>query len=107
MRLVAANLAGLHDLYTSGGLRDDMVKADVTHPSINVAANARLIETELVKARTTVEALAGNRAPFTDPAASDKLVGIGFPLKNVRIQTAALLSLTAGVTLGFNSSDGD
>jgi hypothetical protein len=34
-------------------------------------------------------------------------VAVGFPLKNARQQLTALLGLTAGVSMGFNASDGD
>jgi hypothetical protein len=35
------------------------------------------------------------------------MIAMGYPLKNARVIAGELLSLTAGLTLGFNASDGD
>jgi hypothetical protein len=45
--------------------------------------------------------------PFDDPDITVRLISMGFPLKNARAQLTTLMAATAGLTLGFNSSDGD
>jgi len=42
-----------------------------------------------------------------DPEMEDKLMAVGFPLKNAKGETARVLAQGAGLALGFNALDGD
>ncbi|MEZ5843167.1 MAG: imelysin family protein [Hyphomicrobiaceae bacterium] len=107
MTLVTANIEGLRELYTSGGIQQAIIAANVEDADVSVSANARLIAGELRTALDEARRLLHHRQPFARPDARQQMLAMGFPLKNARVQAAALLTLTAGLTLGFNSSDGD
>ncbi len=107
MRLVLANIDGLIDLFEAGGISKALLATNFKDPRINPAANLKLISSELNKARNLARQTIRVPKPFESSAAQSRLVALGFPLKNARIQTAALLTLIADLSFGFNSSDGD
>lgn len=106
MEIVAANVEGLLHLFTAGGIRDAIAATNVKHEHINIEPNLALIVRELETAASAFAALRSSKQPFAE-ASRGRVVAIGFPLKNANIQASALLTLTAGITLGFNASDGD
>lgn len=103
MRLVHANIQGLIDLFGGGGVQRTIVATGLTTRELDVALNADLVARELTTAEQTVAALVSAARPF-EGASAQRLVAIGFPLKNARVQCGALLLETAGLTLGFNAS---
>jgi hypothetical protein len=88
----------MHRAIAPPGLREDRE---------GIAAKARLVAAELASARDIVAASARVPSPFDDAAVSRRLIAVGFPLKNARELAHEVLALTANLTLGFNSSDGD
>ena len=107
MRLVTANIEGLRELFQKGGMAAAIVATDVRDATVSLPSNTRLIAGELKTANDAARALIGAKRPFDNAASANRLLAMGFPLKNARAQATALLTLTAGLTLGFNSSDGD
>lgn len=107
MRLIAANIDGLQELFTAGGLQQAILDANVNHAQLDGTAMVRTILDDFETTRSIAGQMLHIADPYSRAGASDKLIGMGFPLKNIRLQAAALLTLTAGLTLGFNSSDGD
>jgi hypothetical protein len=47
------------------------------------------------------------KAAVDDPDTEEKLMAVGFPLKNAKVQTFRVLSQSAGISLGFNTLEGD
>ena len=65
------------------------------------------MQNEIETARDQVRRLVRQGKPFDADAMMRPLVAVGFPLKNAREQLIALMGLTAGLSMGFNASDGD
>ncbi len=107
MHLVLANIDGLMDLFEAGGISKAILATKFKDPRINPAANLKLIASELNKARNLARQTIRVPKPFESSAVQPRLIALGFPLKNARIQTAALLTLIADLSFGFNASDGD
>jgi predicted lipoprotein len=105
--LVKANLDGLIELYEIGGMHRAIAPPGLREDREGIAAKARLVAAELASARDIVAASARVPSPFDDAAVSRRLIAVGFPLKNARELAHEVLALTANLTLGFNSSDGD
>ncbi len=107
IRLFGAGLDGLHHLYMVGGMNKAIVDTSGAHPGVTVPLNAKLVEREIETARDQVRRLARQGKPFDPDAMMQPFVALGYPLKNARMQLTALLGLTAGISMGFNASDGD
>ncbi|HXF54485.1 MAG TPA: imelysin family protein [Hyphomicrobiaceae bacterium] len=105
MRLVRSNIDGLLHLFFGGGLKDAIISASGTRSNV-VAAKADVVANELKTARGIVEEVIASRQPFEGKTAR-RLIAMGYPLKNARVLTGELLAETAGLTFGFNASDGD
>lgn len=107
LRLFQAGMDGLHHLYTAGGLHKTILDTSPSHPGVTVPLNAKLVRNEIETARNEIVKLARRGKPFNADTMMQPLVAVGFPLKNAREQAIALLGLTAGLSMGFNASDGD
>jgi predicted lipoprotein len=105
--LVVGNIDGLIDLYRSGGIENAIREAQPREATERLPAMALLVENEMKTARGIAQKLVNTPKPFDDRASAQRLIAMGFPLKNARDQAMSLLTLTAGITLGFNASDGD
>ncbi len=105
--LITANIEGLEALFSEGGLKQAISATSGTHPRVLVADNADLVARELVTARERLVSALRHPRPFQRPDATQAFIGVGFPLKNANDIAGWMLSLTAGVTMGFNASDGD
>lgn len=106
-RLTVANLEGLRDLYTAGGMQNAILATDRAKGVASLPASSRLVLNELNTAHKIAKKVVGVSKPFDDPGIPSQLIAMGFPLKNARGQLTVLMAATAGLTLGFNSSDGD
>lgn len=97
---IAATLEGLVSLYEKGGLRERIERHE--------AGMGGAIHNDLVQ---PLEVLHSIKMPMkeaaADPEVEDKLIAIGFPLKNAREQATRVLAQAAGLSLGFNALDGD
>jgi len=107
LRLVMANIEGLRELYDEGGIERTIIAADRDAASSGSDALAHLVANELATARAGLAAIVGVRSPFDDDRSAQRIIAIGFPLKNARVTAASLLSTAAGLPTGFNASDGD
>jgi predicted lipoprotein len=105
--LIAANIEGLLDMYETGGMHAAIAPPDLKNDTDGIASKARLVTSELQSAAGIVGKLTGKPRPFEDNEIKRRLIVVGFPLKNARELAAEVLTLRAGLTLGFNSSDGD
>lgn len=107
LKFFEAGLDGLDRLYTTAGMQQAIVDTAKAHPGVTVPLNAKLVRSEIESARNQLRRLVRQGKPFDADAMMQPLVAVGYPLKNARMQLAALLGLTAGVSMGFNATDGD
>lgn len=107
LTLLKANIDGLLELYELGGIHRAIAPPELPEDQGGISAKARLVASELASARNVVAAVMHVPSPFDDPATYRRLTSVGFPLKNARELAHEVLTLTANLTLGFNSSDGD
>jgi predicted lipoprotein len=107
LKLFQAGMDGLHHLYTAGGLHKAILDTSPAHLGVTVPLNAKLVRNEIETARGEIAKLARQGKPFDADKMMQPLVAVGFPMKNAREQAIALLGLTAGLSMGFNASDGD
>jgi predicted lipoprotein len=106
MRLIGANIAGLRELYVQGGMEQALIDAN-SHDRENATALAKLVSKELVTAGQTATELMSVKAPFQSRASQQRIIALGFPLKNARTTAAGLLDAVTDLPMGFNASDGD
>jgi predicted lipoprotein len=100
--LIIANVEGLRDLLTESGLSEAIPEGA---PARSVM---RSVATELDLAIPRLRQIAGLAPnPFQDGAARSQLIALGFPLKNAHDATLSAMSEAAGLSVGFNSLDGD
>ncbi|MGE3709646.1 MAG: imelysin family protein [Hyphomicrobiaceae bacterium] len=107
MLLIDANIVGLTDLVTEGGLKDAILATTYKDRNVDTAASLKIIVEELDRAHAVSRRFREHRHPFEDKQVAGRLIAMGFPLKNARAQLGNLLALTADIAFGFNSSDGD
>jgi predicted lipoprotein len=105
MRLVVAHIAGLRSIYVEGGLEQALIDAKGAD-AVNTTELARLVEKEIITAEKGAAALIDVKSPFEGEAAQ-RIIALGFPLRNARVIAAQLLSAVTDMPLGFNASDGD
>lgn len=107
LRYFEAGIEGLQLLYTVAGINKAIVDTTKAHPDVTVPLNADLAKREIETARGEIRRLARQNKRFDADTMMQPLMAVGFPLKNARLQVVALLGLTAGLSMGFNASDGD
>lgn len=100
MQALVANLEGLAHLFREGGI---MKRLETAESGIGRALQNDL-DISLKEMRSISVPVA---AAVENPESEGKLIAVGFPLKNVREETARVLSQAAGLSLGFNALDGD
>jgi predicted lipoprotein len=105
MRLVIANIEGARDLYDRGGLRAAVLAA--ASGDANDKELAELVSRELATALERLQPVRLAKKPYVDRDTRQQIVASGFPLKNARLIAGELLVRNAGLSLGFNASDGD
>ena len=107
LRFFQAEFEGLHHLFTTAGMHKAIIDTTKAHPDVTVPLNAGLAMREIETARDELRRLVRQGKRFDPDGMMQQLVAVGFPLKNARLQVVALLGLTAGISMGFNASDGD
>ncbi len=107
LRYMQAGLDGLQHLYVAAGMNAAIVATAKSHPDVTVPLNSKLVASEIETARTAMQRVVRMGRPFDADAMMQPFVAMGFPLRNARQQLIALLGLTAGISMGFNASDGD
>lgn len=106
MVLIDGNIRGARDLFTKGSLADAYVASQKQSDPSAVSAIASL-DTEFKFLLSVTGELAALRFPFKQKTTRNRLIGTGFPLKNIRAQAVARIKRAAGLSIGFNASDGD
>ena len=105
MVLIHANIVGLRDLLFRGGLAQAVLAS-----TGNDEETAGMIDSIRSEFRLTVRmaaALARRDDPFALPDIQARLIPIGFPLRNIRTNAVGVIKAAAGLSIGFNASDGD
>lgn len=105
MRMIAANIDGLRDLYVQGGMEGALIDAKGDDAE-NTIALAKLVSKELLTARQSAMRLMEIKGLF-EGASVQRVIVLGFPLKNARAIAAGLFAAVTDLPLGFNASDGD
>ncbi len=99
-RALAAYLEGLVALFAKGGLQARIEGHE--------AGMGKAILADLTQALTQLQSIATPMQQAAEtPETENKLIAIGFPLKNARAETSRVLAEAAGLSLGFNALDGD
>lgn len=102
MGLLIANVEGLRALLIESGLSEAPAQGAPAHSIM------QSVVTELDLAVARLRQIAGQaNSPFADNAARGQLIALGFPLKNAHDVVFAAMSEAAGLSMGFNSLDGD
>lgn len=100
MRAITANLEGLIALYEQGGLMERIGAFE--------AGMEKVIQNELVQSLMELRSIAlPMKEAVASPETKDKLMAIGFPLRNAHMLASHILADAAGLSLGFNALDGD
>lgn len=105
MLLIGANVEGLRELYVEGGVERAIMST--AGSDANTLSLAGLVGSELQTAKAGVDALVALPSPFEDAQGKQRVIALGFPLKNARVTASSLLTTAANLPLGFNASDGD
>ena len=103
-----ASIEGLKSLLSDGGFISRQTDPPVTDPGKQVMTILGSINDELTRA-IDAAASAGklSQTPFKDDAAREKLIAMGFPLKNAYVTGGQTIADQASITLGFSALDGD
>lgn len=106
MPLILANIEGLRDLFEKGGLSAAYVRSYPGHEA-EMKSNMASVMSEFGFALNAARRLAKDPDPFARKDIVQQLNPIGFPLKSIRTVGGGLLKEAAGLSMGFNASDGD
>ncbi len=106
MVIIHANIVGLRDLFVNGGLSDAYIdsKPDQGRRAADLVMS---IKSEFDLTIGMVDVLLRKADPFALPDIKQRLVPIGFPLRNIRHNAVTELQAAAGLAKGFNAADGD
>ena len=102
LELIIANVEGLRALLIEAGLSDAVTDGAPARSVMQSVATD--LELAILRLRQIV-GLGAN--PFQDGAARGQFIALGFPLKNAHDATVSAMSEAAGLSIGFNSLDGD
>ncbi|MCB1510243.1 MAG: hypothetical protein KDJ36_05015, partial [Hyphomicrobiaceae bacterium] len=103
--LFKANMVAAQKLLTSGGLAQAYVLA--RDNSEEARGDMSSLTSEFRITIAAVDKLARMSDAFARPDTRGRLVALGAPLKNIKVRTVGLLKDAAGLSIGFNASDGD
>ncbi len=101
-----ANIEGIRDLLTASGFTDPLLATDEKAQSA-IAILGSVVTDLGFALRSGQSALAVAPNVFASPEASSKLAPMVFSLKNAEETGRAALATLTGLSLGFNSLDGD
>ncbi len=103
-----SNIEGLQSLLTDGGFLVRQTEPPIIDPVKGEMTVLGTIADELKRAaQSAAEADTLSKLPFKDEAARQKLIAMGFPLKNAYETGGRTIADEANITMGFNSLDGD
>lgn len=108
LAFMQANLEGLRSLLSEGGFIAHQTEPPTTNPKAQGMTALGGIKDELSRAIAAAASAAKMSAtPFKDDAAREKLISMGFPLKNAFRTGSQTIAEQASITMGFNALDGD
>jgi uncharacterized protein len=103
-----ANIEGLKSLLSDGGFIARQTDPLITDPEKQVMTVLGSIRDELTRAADAARTAGKLSAtPFKDEAARQKLISMGFPLKNAYATGGQAIADQASITMGFSALDGD
>ncbi len=106
MVLIDGNIASARDLFAIGGLAGNYLASAPSSDPTGASAAAS-IKAEFNKLLSTTGELAALSKPFKQKTTRGRLIAIGFPLKSIRQRVVSRVKDAAGLSIGFNASDGD
>ncbi|MEM9358258.1 MAG: imelysin family protein [Pseudomonadota bacterium] len=106
MALIGANLEGLEDLLFGGGLAEAFIASSQQRigREADLLASAR---DEFRLTRKSVRSLTTSFGQLSPPDQKAAIVPIAFAAANIRQNVVGEIKAAAGLSLGFNASDGD
>ena len=108
LAFLQANIEGLRGLLSEGGFIAHQTEPPTTDLNAQVMTVLGSIKDELSRAIDAAASAAKMSAtPFKDDAAREKLISMGFPLKNAYQTGGQTIAEQANITMGFNALDGD
>jgi uncharacterized protein len=103
-----ANVEGLQSLLTDGGFLARQTDPPIIDPVKGEMTVLGSVSDELKRAaQSATEADTLSKQPFKDEPSRQKLIAMGFPLKNAYETGGRTIAEEANITMGFNSLDGD
>jgi uncharacterized protein len=103
-----ATIDGVQSLLTDGGFLARQTDPPILDPVKGEMTVLGSIAEELKRAaQSATEADTLSKSPFKDEPARQKLIAMGFPLKNAYETGGEAIAKEANITMGFNSLDGD
>jgi predicted lipoprotein len=105
--LIRANLEGVRRLFTEGGYQGTLMQAATRGGFPSMGPTVRVVEREFANGMAQLERMAARPISQEDGATIEEVGAIIQSLGISRRQIAAAVSLTSGLNLGFNFSDGD
>ncbi len=103
-----ANIEGLKSLLSDGGFiarQTEPLTLDPAKQEMTVLGSIRDELTRAAEAAASAGKL--SKTPFKDEAARQKLISMGFPLKNAYTTGGQVIAEEANITMGFSPLDGD
>ena len=107
MTLIHANIAGLNDLLFKAGLAEATRASARDGEGKQIDGALSSIGSEFALTLQMSGALAREADPFARPDIRRRLIPVGYPLRNIRANAVGLIKAAAGLSIGFNASDGD
>ena len=106
MVLIHANIKSIHDLFATGGLSEAYINSKPYNDE-RAADQMDDLARELAQIERLSRRLIAEKDLFDDARNLRRLVPIGYPLRTIRANAVGLLKAAAGLSIGFNASDGD
>lgn len=105
--LIRANLEGVRRLFTEGGYQGTLMQAATRGGFPSMGPTVRVVEREFANGMAQLERMASHSISQAEGTTAQEVGAIIQSLGISRRQIAAAVSLTSGLNLGFNFSDGD
>ncbi len=108
LAFLKSNIEGLQSLLSDGGFIAHQTEPPILDPEKTKNTTLGAIKDEMSGAIAAAAlAMKLSKTPFSNDAAREKLIGMGFPLKNAYLTGGQAIADQAGITIGFSALDGD
>lgn len=105
--LIRANVEGVRRLFTEGGYQGALMQAATRGGFPSMGPTVRVVDRELASSMAQLDRMAARLTSQAEGSEVEEVAVIIQSLGISRRQIAAAVSLTTGLNLGFNFSDGD